>query len=168
MTVLTTLQICFREAASALRRPARCGISLFALAFLFAIAPGFALAQYEIGAAPAWVTPEPFDRATKIPRNEISDGVHYLLIDSQTRVHPGEETCTYRHIAIKVVNTNGIEDASQISIDFDPEYEQVTLHTVRMHRGEAHAHQLDHAGSRFSSARSSWRSRSTTAPVRSP
>jgi transglutaminase-like putative cysteine protease len=103
--------------------------------------PGLA-EEYSISPEPSWVTPVKFSTTAEVPTEDISSGIYYLLSDTQIRVE-GDGSEHFFHAAIKVINTNGIKDASQVSIDFDPEYEHVTLHSIRVHRDQTHTEQLE-------------------------
>ncbi|GGF63307.1 DUF3857 domain-containing protein [Wenyingzhuangia marina] len=72
---------------------------------------------------PSWVKKTTFsDNSDK----EVG-GFRYLLCDSQDNI--AEETY-YRHYAIKILNTEGIQEMSDITIVHDPSYERLKLHSV--------------------------------------
>ncbi len=62
------------------------------------------------------------------PRQE-----HYqiLLVDIQRN---WEEKATYIHSAIKVVDQIGIDGVSQVRLDFDPSYQHLVVHRIRIYR----------------------------------
>ncbi|HEX8697279.1 MAG TPA: DUF3857 domain-containing protein, partial [Myxococcaceae bacterium] len=63
-------------------------------------------------------------------------GTLYLLTDEQVRV-TGKTVERYRHMAHQVLSTGGVEEASNVSVDFDPTYERLTLHGVwRIRNGD--------------------------------
>ncbi len=90
-------------------------------------------ADFTIAAPPAWVEAIAPDMAASAPTEQVSAGVHYLLSDTQTRVDAQDRT-TYRHIAMRAVNPSGVESAAHVEIGFDPAYQALTLHSIRLHR----------------------------------
>ena len=93
----------------------------------------YAIAQTPkvlISKLPGWVDQISPDY-TAVDTTGASGGYYYLMIDRQEHV-PKEQK--YRHFALKVLNAEGIQDASNISFDFDPEYETVELHSINVVR----------------------------------
>lgn len=89
-----------------------------------------------IGPAPAWVEPTPLPDAPVPSTTDASGSVAFLLVDDQVRRGPaGREH--YRRMVQQVVTTPGIEEASELRVDFDPDYQRVTLHDVTIRRGKA-------------------------------
>ncbi|WP_083749081.1 DUF3857 domain-containing protein [Pelomonas sp. KK5] len=82
------------------------------------------------GPLPRWVQPLP------VPAASASDEApaQYLLFDRQVRVAP-DSVAGYRHFAMRVAKEAGLAEASQISIDFDPSYQRLSLHHVNVRRG---------------------------------
>ncbi len=123
------------------RRPlgARALAGVAALAFAAAAPAGASDATrrgLSFGPPPSWAEPIAVDLRASPPASEISGGVHYLLVDQQTRVSPrGEER--FGHFAKRIVNEAGLEAASQLSVAYDPGYETVELHFLRVRRGGA-------------------------------
>jgi hypothetical protein len=89
-------------------------------------------ATHATGPVPSWVEPVLPEDATP-PSEQVSDGLQYLLIDTQTRVDRGERV-GYRHIAIKALNERGVERAANIELRFDPSYQTLTLHAIQLRR----------------------------------
>ena len=92
-------------------------------------------AQFTIAPPPAWVTPLAADLA-RPARPDTEGGVEYLVVDDQVRVGPGEQQA-YRRLVTRVTSTKGIQDGSDVRIDFDPQYERLVLHGVTILRGGA-------------------------------
>lgn len=82
-------------------------------------------------ALPDWVDSPVFEIPQSPPSTEHSDGVWYLLSDNQ--FNPIESTNFYRG-AKQLTNESGVEDYSTITIEFDPSYEKLQLHTLKIHR----------------------------------
>jgi len=89
---------------------------------------------YEVGKAPAWVELIQPDDAAVVPQNQISGGVHYVLLDSQTRIE-GPTRVRYHHMAIKAVNEDGVNSAANVEVEFDPSYQSLTFHVINVRRG---------------------------------
>lgn len=87
--------------------------------------------QTHIGPAPVWVDDIPFDTNDFGAAADDAGNYAYVLCDLQDNL-PAEQS--YRHFALQVFNNNGVQEASDISVDFDPAYEELTLHYVRVHR----------------------------------
>lgn len=89
---------------------------------------------YTTGEKPEWVEQVEVLSAEELPHDEIQNGVHYLLADSQLRV-PAEGPPSYfsRYVTL-ITNQSGLDQESQINISFDPSYEQVELHRVTARR----------------------------------
>lgn len=99
-------------------------------------------AQYMFDRAPAWV--DAIDAAA-IPQSDIAAGraVRRVLKDVQVNVASVTSTTVYTHMAAMPVDANGIADAAQISIQFNPHYQSLTLHDIAIVRGGVRMRQLD-------------------------
>lgn len=99
------------------------------------LAPGTeAKSAFAIKPTPSWVKPVTVAKATSSATGEAS-GSLYLLSDSQTRVSSGSTERYLRRVK-KVLNASGLEDLSQLQLEFEPSYEQLIIHHVRIFRGE--------------------------------
>ncbi len=107
---------------------------LLALAALATATSAAAAPRFEITPAPAWV--DPVAPAASPAPPDASGGVDYLLVDDQVRGGPrGLER--YHRIVRRVLSPKGIENASDLRIDFDPGYQALALHEVVIRRGAA-------------------------------
>lgn len=118
-------------------RSTRSGLGGFAgfttgLALAVAALAGHA-ADYRRGPPPPWVIAQPLDEQAKAPLGKGSQGVHYLLVDQQTRIE-GPGKTAYRRVASRTMDLRGVESESHLSLEFDPSYETLTLHTLKVHR----------------------------------
>jgi len=91
--------------------------------------------DFDLGAPPAWVLDAPLATPEQLPVEQLSGGVYYLLHDHQMRVGEAREVENFYRSRIQVLNVDGIDDVSQPTVEFAPEYEHVTLHTVQVYRG---------------------------------
>lgn len=104
--------------------------ALLALPLAAAAAPRRA---FDVAPPPAWVAPVPADLAAP-PHAEASGGTDYLVADDQVRVTAaGPEK--FHRVVQRVLSESGISDAAELSVDYDPTYERVTLHAVTIVRG---------------------------------
>ncbi|UJH66196.1 DUF3857 domain-containing protein [Allomuricauda sp. SCSIO 65647] len=78
---------------------------------------------------PTWINPIAFD--TPNGQNE-EGGFRYLLIDYQDNITTQER---FAHLAIKILNTDGIQEMSDISVSYDPAFQQLTFHSAKIVRG---------------------------------
>jgi uncharacterized protein DUF3857/uncharacterized protein DUF2569 len=98
-------------------------------------------AEYKVGPAPGWVVVTKPGNPTDGQLSTDSDGVSYLLIDSQSR-HGTETSARFRRVVSRALNQNGVESAANIEIEFDPSYQTLTLHSVDLVRAGRVIHKL--------------------------
>lgn len=84
--------------------------------------------------APAWV--ERIDAATHVAvdRRNARWGIYDVLNDHQVRAG-GESEWQYFRTVRKVLSPSGVQNASELSLDFDPSFEKLTIHEVSVIRG---------------------------------
>ena len=87
-----------------------------------------------VGPMPDWV--KPVELSTQMPAAVEGQGVQYLLIDRQVRA-TGAAVSSYRHLAIRVLHEDQLADESQIEVTFDPSYQRLSFHHVRLRRDGA-------------------------------
>ena len=98
-------------------------------------------AEYQIGLEPTWVVVLEYEEPEMLPHEQISQGRYFLLSDTQVRV--SQDTLErYRHIALKIVSELGVQKESQVSVNYDPSFQSLTLHNVSIHRGSQVIDQL--------------------------
>jgi len=86
------------------------------------------------GASPGWADPFPITTDFVTPKNEIENGVYYLLVDDQVKVEDHTEYELYSHRAVKVLSAEGMEESSSFNVDFDPSYQSVKLNVIQIIR----------------------------------
>jgi len=96
-------------------------------------APRTRLPGIQQAPTPDWVIDLPFDPSTQVPQDRLSGGTHELLVDLQIRAGDEPEQHHY-HLARRVLNTQGVDDASQVAVSFDPSCEEIELHEILVHR----------------------------------
>lgn len=90
--------------------------------------------EYSLSPVPDWVRRIAPAEAAEAPTGQVSQGVHYLLIDTQTRVD-AQDKVHYRHIAAKALSERGVESVAHVEIRFDPSYQALALHMIQVRRG---------------------------------
>ncbi|MDX6766100.1 MAG: DUF3857 domain-containing transglutaminase family protein [Candidatus Methylacidiphilales bacterium] len=86
---------------------------------------------YRIAAPASWVEIHEASAPGQAPLDQIVDGVHRLLIERQC--DPATAS-VYRREATQIVSETGIQNGSEVRLTFDPAFEQVTLHHLRVIR----------------------------------
>jgi transglutaminase-like putative cysteine protease len=65
------------------------------------------------------------------PAEDASYGQDYRLLDRQVNVH---EASSYHRIVYRITSDSALQDGGRLSWDFDPAYQQLTLHHVNVTR----------------------------------
>jgi transglutaminase-like putative cysteine protease len=87
-----------------------------------------------------WVVPIPFDPRARLDAVDPSQEMRWILIDRQINAQNNE---TFNHEVRQVLTPSGIDTASRISIDYDPSYQLLTFHWVRILRETKSLDRLD-------------------------
>ncbi len=87
--------------------------------------------QFEVRHAPAWIDTLTAD--TRTANRSARSGIDGLLEDHQVHV-TGTNVDEYFRRVHRVVTSAGVQNASQLSIDFDPSYQRLVLHDVAIIR----------------------------------
>lgn len=87
-----------------------------------------------VAPVPAWVVDRGLPDTAKLRLGQTEEGIAYLVADSQVQVRADGHHDWFRS-AKKVVNRSGLEAAGQIALVFDPAFESVDIHFVRVIRG---------------------------------
>lgn len=95
-------------------------------------APLFAR-EVAVRPAPPWV--EKLDVATEISldKRNVRWGLYDLLNDHQVRVTDATESHYFRTVR-KVLSPSGVQNASELELDFDPSFERLTIHEISVVR----------------------------------
>jgi hypothetical protein len=90
-----------------------------------------AFTRPQSGPAPSWVQPVDYD-STFSPKEKNVEGGEYLeLFDEQQNL--GKEAVYYKVIR-QITSDAGVQNASDISVAYDPSYQHLTFHSVRILR----------------------------------
>lgn len=111
------------------------GLAAAVLAGGAAASPPGASVRHGVGPAPTWVdVVQVATPAAASADSQTAEGLRYLLVDQQVRVQ-GADRQSYRHVAVQAVNEQGLSNAANIDIGFDPSFQRLTLHWVQVRRG---------------------------------
>ena len=99
---------------------------VIALSLAFAFAVQVTAQSMEIATEPAWVEVLPVPAEDPKLRAEVEDGQFFLLSDHQLRWE-GPIKLSYARTVTKVTDRAGLEDLATIQINFDPEFEDISL-----------------------------------------
>jgi hypothetical protein len=91
----------------------------------------FGQEQVLSGPPADWVAPITLDRMAAQAPPEPGEMVRWLLKDRQINERVDQ---SYGHESLQILTSTGVQDASQISVDFDPSCEVLTFHWVRILR----------------------------------
>jgi len=81
---------------------------------------------------PRWVEPFELDGAAR-PAARPVGGVEHVLVDVQLRVGPGVRDRSLRYVR-RVASPEGLDAVSPIALDFDPTFQRLQVHHVRLWR----------------------------------
>jgi hypothetical protein len=112
------------------------GLIRVAIALLLGLlgsATSVAAEYFRVTETPDWVEPLPVPSADSAPAGQTQDGIYILLSDTQINALQSPRE-TYYHSAIKLLNDTGVQNGSQISIEFDPSYLTLELHHIGIRR----------------------------------
>jgi transglutaminase-like putative cysteine protease len=80
----------------------------------------------HLSAKPAWLNVcKPYN--TKIPARNIENGYFFQLVEAQTHV---DKQADYRHMITEIVSEAGIQNGSEVTVNFDPSYERLDFHEL--------------------------------------
>ncbi len=106
--------------------------AVYLACLLLLVAPStFADEPVLFSPEPTWLRPVPLP-ADLVVQPAI-DGQRFLMVDRQVNLEAKQVTRFSRYM-IEVTSTEGLERASQLTFDFDPAYESLTIHKVRVFR----------------------------------
>ncbi len=91
---------------------------------------------YEINHRPVWVNYIEPDYSS-LPKSNQS--YYYQLIDNQDNV---AKECHYQHLAIKILNTDGLQNFTKLDFNYDPSYQKLVLHSIKIIRNGAEIDKL--------------------------
>ncbi len=89
---------------------------------------------------PSWILPSPINGNQKPDSKNVSGGYYFDLIDHQINL---EKQTIYTHIIRHIVNESGVQEASEVSVTFSPQFQQVVFHKINIIRNGRVVSQLN-------------------------
>src|ERR1700761_1056539 len=90
--------------------------------------------EMQVEPPPGWVNAVAVPLDAQPAREGSSGGVDYLLSDRQTRLE-AHDVVAYNHFAMRATAGDGVEDIAHVQVSFDPTYETLVLHSIKVRRG---------------------------------
>ncbi|MGO9001941.1 MAG: DUF3857 domain-containing transglutaminase family protein [Limisphaerales bacterium] len=127
------------------RFPIYFGRWMFWLGFFLsftALAADTSIPESKVTVAPPgdWVKPNFFERALQNDPVSAGENERWLLVETEINA---PESATFCHRVKQICSYAGVQNGAQISLDFDPGYESLQLHWVRIWRGTNFLNQLN-------------------------
>ncbi len=97
-------------------------------------------ARPDVAPPAKWVVPIPFNPRARLDAVDPSQEMRWILKDRQINAQNNE---TFNHEVRQVLTPSGVNNGSHISIDYDPSYQLLTFHWVRIWRGTNSLNRLD-------------------------
>ncbi|HSP17475.1 MAG TPA: DUF3857 domain-containing protein [Thermoanaerobaculia bacterium] len=104
--------------------------------------------EFDIAPARQWVERVPAQIDFDVPRKLARYGIYDILSDHQVHIVNGGGTAHYFRTVRKCLTKAGVQNASELTIDFDPSYQRLILHEVTILRGGQRSSALDPASIR--------------------
>lgn len=98
--------------------------------------------KVSVGAPPDWVRSCEWSRPESISAAEKSDDRRYLLYEIQE--HPARAEAFVR-VVVLMQNEAGVQDSGNLSFGFSPDFQELIVHRVQVHRGSETLERLDEA-----------------------
>lgn len=101
------------------------------LIVLFFFSFNYTFSQIKVIRKPNWVVQQTYSANPDVDVDEISYGLLTLLHDEQIHIPKKER---YIRIVRKITDNVGVQDGSSISINYDPSYQELRLHSITLIR----------------------------------
>lgn len=86
--------------------------------------------RLRTGPVPGWAKPQ----ALPVQENTAAKGMGgSFYLDYEKQISLADETI-YNRRAVRITSAEGVEDQSEVEVDFDPSYQQLVFHTVQVFR----------------------------------
>ena len=118
---------------------------LFSALLILVLMPVALMAQNNkprVEKVPAWVTVNTPAYGGSGLEDQANDGYTDLLYDKQVSV---ASQATYFKRSIKILSESGVQNASEVSVSFDPSYSQLVFHSINIIRGKETINKLQPA-----------------------
>lgn len=109
------------------------------LIFCFSAGANAQQKNFSITPVPAWLVPYKPDLRQQPDARDVSNGYYMLLFEEQQHV---EQSAVYHHVIRQIVSEAGIQNGAEITVDYDPVYEQLHFHKILIRRNGKVINQL--------------------------
>jgi hypothetical protein len=86
----------------------------------------------SFGPAPAWIEPAVIVPDGQPPTDQLNEGIWFVLMDEQVNRSQDQH---YHRVIKQLVNESGVQNGARLNFDFDPSFERLTIHQIRIRRG---------------------------------
>ena len=90
--------------------------------------------RIQFAPAPAWVKELEFKRPAKLDQSRAPWGMYTWLVDDQTRLDVRPQR--YNRTIEEVVNLSALDYLANVMLPFNPYYDDLTIHHIRIIRGD--------------------------------
>jgi hypothetical protein len=91
---------------------------------------------------PSWIVKKDL-KGDQPKLKDITDGYYYSLLETQNHAELQEE---YKHVIKQVISDAGVQNASEITVTFDPTFQKLTFHKIVVWRKNVATDKLYAAG----------------------
>lgn len=95
--------------------------------------------EFDVRPAPAWVERVDVKTDLAVARQNVRWGIYDILSDHQVRANADNmgqvAEWQYFRTVRKVLSPSGVQNASELTLDFDPSFERLVLHDITIIRG---------------------------------
>ena len=105
------------------------------IVLLLALALPLSAREFDVRPAPSWVDTLDAEMNLAIAKQNVRWGIYDLVDDQQVRAADGSEWQYFRTVR-KVLSPSGVQNASELELDFDPSFQRLVLHHVEIVRGD--------------------------------
>lgn len=96
--------------------------------------------KISIANTPSWVKSFPLRTQSNTKAEDTSDGYLFLLKDYQVNL---QEKTTFHHYVKKIFTETGVQNGSEVEVSYDPSYEKLIFHDLRIIRDGKALNRLD-------------------------
>ena len=113
--------------------------SILSVCLLFAVSTIHA-ENVSIGSEPEWLYKPVLKPIKSYEEGSVSDGYYLEYVDGQVNLR---SQSVYRHAIRHIVNESGVQNASEVSVTYDPAYQKVIFHKIALIRNGRITSQLN-------------------------
>lgn len=108
--------------------------------FCFPCFSVFAQHKFSTGKEPAWISKQIIDYSRSSLNKDAEGGSIDLDFEKQVSL---ADKSTYIRRSFKVLSEAGVQDNSQVTIDFDPSFQQLIIHSIQIIRDKQSLNKLE-------------------------